>query len=107
MSVERKCEQGLPDENSLLLTLPLVASVAARDLSAACGTHVEAPIRAPGGGGHVALGTNEALRPPQALQIRHARLLVREEVIELDEVTGVVDASPGLGLQRVRHHHNL
>lgn len=76
-------------------------------LPSARGTHVEASLRAPGGGRYVALRADEALRPPQALQVRDARLLVGEELTELNEVPGLVDTSSGLGRRRVDHRHSL
>jgi hypothetical protein len=53
------------------------------------------------------IGAHEASRPSQALQVRHARLLVGKELAELDEVAGVIDASTGLGLGRFDHDHSI
>lgn len=45
--------------------------------------------------------------PPQALQVRHARLLVGEELAELEERAGVVDSGSGLGKRQIGHDHSL
>ena len=76
-------------------------------LSSAHGTHVEATPRAPGGGSPVALRADKALRPAQALQVRHARLLVGKELAELDEGARIVDARSRLRWRRFGHTRNL
>ncbi len=47
------------------------------------------------------------LYAPQALEVCYARRFVGEELAELDEGAGVVDASAGLAGQRIGHNHSL
>ena len=77
------------------------------DLASTRRAHAEATVRAPGRGSHVALRADEALGPPQALQVRDARQFVGEEFAELDESAGVIDASAGLAGQRIGHNHSV
>jgi hypothetical protein len=47
---------------------------------------------------------DEALRPSEPLQVRLARLLVGEELAELEERAGVVDAGSRRGRRRIVGH---
>jgi hypothetical protein len=77
------------------------------DLASTGRAHTEASARAPSRSGHMTLRADEALCPPQPLQVRRARLLVGEELAELEERAGIVNASSGLGTQRIDHGHSL
>jgi hypothetical protein len=51
-------------------------------LASAGGAHVEATLGTPRGGGSVALRADKALGPSQAFELRHARLVVGEELAD-------------------------
>lgn len=76
-------------------------------LTSAGRTHVEATLQTPRGRGNVPLGADEALRPPQTLQVRHTGLLVGKELAELDEGPRVVAARSGLDWPGFDHDRSL